>query len=143
MKYLRKYNESTYTPLNPEIKTYLEDILSELEDSGIYTYIEDSVHNKLSILVSDSSNAAGITETGNTFNLTEDVWTCLHHLTDYLKDEGYKISYISFNCLESNEEGIQFGDSADNIEDFKRIVNIFSYGRFKYITLRYTYSYKR
>lgn len=136
MKYLKKYNEST---LNIDIKNHLEDILVELEDLGIYTYIEDSVHNKLNILVSDSPNAGGITVTGNTFDMTEDVLTCLNHLTDYLKDVGYKISYIPFKCLQSNEEGIDFYDSADNIEDLKRIVNVFGYGRFKYITLKYTY----
>jgi hypothetical protein len=150
MNRLKKYNES----LDPDIKSYLGDILLELEDKGLYTYIEDSVHNRVTILISNISMheisgrvVSSFTSEGkSTFELGEDVLSCLYHLTDYLKEEGYKISYINLSCNKSNgvnNMGQTISDSADDLDDLRRIVGLFNYGKFKSITLKYTYSYKR
>jgi hypothetical protein len=134
MKYLKRYNES----LDSDIKSYVKDILLELEDKGIYTKINLSEIESSNILLYSQEGIQSYLS-GKTFELEQDVLSCLYHLTDYLTEEGYKISYITFSCLQSNEEGIEFSDSADNIEDLKRIVNIFSYSKFKYINLKYRY----
>jgi hypothetical protein len=135
MKYLKRYNES----LDSDIKSYVKDILLELEDKGIYTKINLSEIESSNILLYSQEGIQSYTLSGKTFELEQDVLSCLYHLTDYLTEEGYKISYITFSCLQSKEEGIEFSDSADNIEDLIRIVNIFSYSKFKYINLKYRY----
>ena len=136
-EHLKRFNESNPTSdavkesIDPEVKSNLNDILLELEDIGLRIHIEDSIHNKISIRL----KAGLIPFRRNGFNLDENIYSSLYHLDSYLKEVGYKLRFIQINA--KDKDSIRQLDSADDLDDLKRLTGVFGYNNFSYINLKY------
>ena len=136
-EHLKRFNESNPTSdavkesIDPEVKSNLNDILLELEDIGLRIHIEDSIHNKISILI----------ESLNGFNLDENIYSSLYHLDSYLKEVGYKLRFIQIINVK-DKDSIRQLDSADDLDDLKRLTGVFGYNNFSYINLKYIITWK-
>ena len=118
--------------IDPEVKSNLNDILLELEDIGLRIHIEDSIHNKISIII----------ESLNGFNLDENIYSSLYHLDSYLKEVGYKLRFIQINAKDKDSIRQRQLDSADDLDDLKRLTGVFGYNDFSYINLKYIITWK-
>jgi hypothetical protein len=138
MKHIKRFNES----LDNDIKSYLKNVFLELEDLDIKPYIEDSVHNKLTIFISklDILNQVWAHHVEEPFDLSQDVIDCFHHFTDYLEENNYRLNYLGFKCKDS--DGVTQIDTADNLDDLKRLISVFGYNDFINIKFIYRRSWK-
>jgi hypothetical protein len=76
MKYLKKYTK-LFERVDSNIISYLKDIFLELEDKGMYSYIEQSHNDKLNIIISYYDydfHSTNQTEIFREFELDDDIF---------------------------------------------------------------------
>lgn len=137
MKHLSTFK--LFEKVDTEITDYLKDIFLELQDKGLYLHIQDSTHLKyvshLSLMISTIDMVYWSNKAAKPFDITDDVWASLEHVDGYLNDMGYQLHFIQF--VSDDSQCILQKDSADDLEDLKRLVGVFGYNSFQSITLKY------
>lgn len=137
MKYLKLFEN-----FNPdEIRSNIKDILLDIEDKGIYTNVyldiwrKTSMLNKATISISNIDLENTNSNSMNPFTIDNDFFTTLEHLNSYLDSEDYRLSIISFRA--KDHDGLIQNDGCDDLDELKRLIEVWNYDSFESITLKY------
>jgi hypothetical protein len=131
MKYLKTYTK-LFERVDPNIISYVKEIFLELEDKGMYPYIEQSDNDKLNIIISYYNFlSTNQTDLFREFELDDDIWNCLYSLESYLESEDYKISKIKIRYKDGDKRNYDsYGnDYAHSLVDLKRMSDTIGYGK--------------
>jgi len=147
MKYLKKYKifENKILQLLKQEST-IKNLFLDLIDKDLFyfqVYRPDISKINVSFSIFDFRDTHHRDNGVKQFELTDDFFDALYTLDSYLKGEDYRMSYIDFRCRYSygNQQEASYGkiqsDSADNIDDLKRIIKSFGYKNFISMNIRF------
>ena len=137
MKYLKLFENFN----TDEIRSNIKDILLDIEDKGIYTNVYLDIWkkaimlNEATILISNIDLENISSSSMNPFTIDNDFFTTLEHLNSYLDSEDYRLSTISFRA--KDQDGLIQNDGCDDLDELKRLIEVWSYDSFESIKLKY------
>jgi hypothetical protein len=153
MRYLKKYK---LFENNSDIKSYINDICLDLTDRGLFLSM-DVNDSYINILLTpydmDLPFIRPTTDSPKYFDLDDEMFNCFYTLESYLKSEEYRTSMITLSCNYSYGTKPEVSDwffspdqkekdYADNVDDLKRIVDIFGYEKFTSIVFKFKHEPK-
>ncbi len=139
MKYLKSYK--VFENNLDDIKSYINDIFLDLTDRGLFFHADvNDTHINILFTANDMNDQNRVPKY---FDLDDEILNCFYTLERYLRSEEYKTSMITLFCKYSygNQQEASVDkkekDFADNVDDLKRIVDIFGYKQFTSIVFKF------